>query len=159
MKNIKIEIKWGVLFVLSGLIWMILEKSLGWHDVHIDKHATYTLLYAPIAIAIYLFALLDKKRNFYNGKMTYVQGFISGLIITLIVVLLSPLSQYITSTYISPGYFSNMIQYSVETGELSQEAAEANFNLMSYMIQAMVGAAVMGLITSALVALFVRSKV
>lgn len=158
MEKIKIEIKWGVLFVLSGLIWMILEKSLGWHDVHIDKHASYTMLYAPIAIAIYVLALLDKKRNFYHGKMTYVQGFISGLIITLIVVILSPLSQYITSTYISPDYFSNMIQYSVEKGELSQEAAEANFSLVSYMIQAMVGAAVMGLITSAIVAIFTRSK-
>ena len=158
MKNIKIEIKWGVLFVLSGLIWMILEKSLGWHDEHIDMHATYTMLYAPIAIAIYVLALLDKKRNFYHGKMTYVQGFISGLIITLVVVLLSPLSQYITSTFISPDYFSNMIQYSVETGVLSQEAAEANFNLTSYMVQAMVGAAMMGLITSAIVAIFTRSK-
>ncbi|WP_026951850.1 DUF4199 domain-containing protein [Algoriphagus mannitolivorans] len=158
MKDIKIEIKWGVLFILSGLIWMILEKSLGWHDVHIDKHATYTMLYAPIAIAIYVLALLDKNRNFYHGRMTYVQGFISGLIITLVVVILSPLSQYITSTCISPDYFANMIQYSVESGVLSQEAAEANFTLMSYMIQAMVGAAVMGLITSAIVAIFTRSK-
>ncbi|MDX5338977.1 MAG: DUF4199 domain-containing protein [Cyclobacteriaceae bacterium] len=158
MQNFKIEIKWGVLFALSGLVWMILEKSLGWHDVHIDKHATYTLLFAPIAIAIYVFALIDKKRNFYKGKMTYVQGFVSGLIITLVVVILSPLSQYITSAYISPEFFSNMIQYAVETGVLSQEAAEANFNLSSYMVQAMVGAAVMGLITSAIVALFVRSK-
>jgi hypothetical protein len=158
MKNLKIELKWGILFVLSGLIWMILEKSLGWHDVHIDKHATYTLFFAPIAIAIYVFGLLDKKRNFYQGKMTYKQGFISGLLITLVVVILSPLSQYITSEFISPDYFTNVIEYSVSSGELTREAAEANFNLNSYMIQAMTGAALMGFLTSAIVALFTRTK-
>lgn len=158
MKSIRIEIKWGVLFILVGLIWMVFEKTMGWHDVHIDKHATYSMLIAPIAIAIYVFALLDKKRNFYGGNMSYKQGFISGLIITLVVVILSPLSQYITSTYITPEYFDNVIAYSVSTGEMDQQAAEEYFNLKSYLIQSVIGAAVMGLITTAVVAVFVRSK-
>ncbi|OOG69607.1 DUF4199 domain-containing protein [Algoriphagus sp. A40] len=161
MKNIRIEIKWGILFILVGLIWMVFEKAMGWHDVHIDKHATYSLFIAPIAIAIYVFALLDKKRNFYGGKMTYMQGFVAGLIITLVVVILSPLSQYITSTYITPDYFKNVIEYSVSSGQMEQQAAEEYFNLKSYMMQSVIGAAVMGLITSAVVALvvfFVRSK-
>lgn len=158
MKNIRIEIKWGILFILVGLIWMVFEKAMGWHDVHIDKHATYTLFIAPIAIAVYVFALLDKKRNFYGGKMTYMQGFIAGLIITLVVVILSPLSQYITSTYITPDYFKNVIEYSVTSGQMDQQAAAEYFNLKSYMMQSVIGAAVMGLITSAVVAFFVRSK-
>lgn len=158
MKNIRIEIKWGILFILVGLIWMVFEKAVGWHDVHIDKHATYTLFFAPIAIAVYVFALLDKKRNFYGGKMSYMQGFVAGLIITLVVVILSPLSQYISSTYVSPDYFKNVIEYSVSSGQMEQQAAEEYFNLKSYMLQSVIGAAVMGLITSAVVALFVKSK-
>jgi hypothetical protein len=158
MKIIRIEIKWGILFILVGLIWMVFEKAMGWHDVHIDKHATYSLFIAPIAIAIYVFALLDKKRNFYGGKMTYKQGFIAGLIITLVVVILSPLSQYITSTYITPDYFKNVIEYSVSSGQMEQQAAEEYFNLNSYLMQSVIGAAVMGLITSVVVAFFVRSK-
>ena len=158
MKDRKIEIKWGILFVLIGLIWMVFEKAMGWHDVHIDKHATYTNFIAPIAIAIYVFALLDKKRNFYGGKMTYKQGFIAGLIVTLVVVILSPLSQYITSTYITPDYFQNVIDYSVSSGQMEQQAAEEYFNLKSYILQSVIGAAIMGVLTSALVAIFVRSK-
>ncbi len=158
MKNIRIEIKWGVLFILVGLIWMIFEKAMGWHDVHIDKHATYSLFFAPIAIALYVFALLDKKKNFYGGKMTYLQGFVAGLIITLVVVILSPLSQYITSTYITPDYFKNVIEYSVSSGQMEQQAAEEYFNLKNYLMQSTVSAAAMGLITSAVVAFFVRSK-
>lgn len=90
--------------------------------------------------------------------MTYMQGFIAGLIITLVVVILSPLSQYITSTYITPEYFKNVIDYSVSSGQMEQQAAEEYFNLKSYMMQSVIGAAVMGLITSGVVALFVRSK-
>lgn len=137
---------------------MIVEKSLGWHDVHLDKHATYTLFYAPIAIAIYVFALLDKKRNFYQGRMSYLQGFISGLIITLIVVLLTPLSQYISHEYISPEYFPNIIKLSVESGQMTQEEAEAYFTLMNYIQQSLIFAAFMGVITSAVEAIFTRSK-
>lgn len=158
MKSRKIEIKWGVLFILVGLIWMVFEKAMGWHDVHIDKHATYTLLIAPIAIAIYVFALLDKRQNFYGGKMSYRQGLITGLIITAVVVILSPVSQYITSTFITPEYFKNVIEYSVSSGQMERTAAEDYFNLQSYMIQSVIGAAVMGVMTSALVAFFVRSK-
>jgi Kef-type K+ transport system membrane component KefB len=158
MKDRKIEIKWGVLFVLVGLIWMVFEKTMGWHDVHIDKHATYTNFIAPIAIAIYVLALLDKKRNFYQGKMTYKQGFISGLVVTLVVVILSPFSQYITSTYITPDYFQNAIAYSVSSIQMDQQAAEEYFNLKNYIFQSVIGAAIMGILTSALVAIFVRSK-
>lgn len=158
MKNVRIEIKWGVLFILVGLIWMVFEKTMGWHDVHIDKHATYSMIFAPIAIAIYVFALIDKKRNFFGGRMSFSQGFIAGLVMTLVVVILSPLSQYITSTYITPDYFGNVIAYSVSSGAMEQLAAEEYFNLKSYIIQSTIFAAVMGLITSAVVAFFLRSK-
>ncbi len=158
MKNIRIEIKWGVLFILAGLIWMIFEKAMGWHDVHIDQHATYTMFFAPIAIALYVFALLDKKKNFYGGRMSFKQGFVAGLIVTMVVVILTPLSQYITSTFITPDYFNNVIEYAVSSGQMDQQAAEEYFNLKSYIVQSTVFAAVMGLVTSAVVAFFVRSK-
>ncbi|TNF39683.1 MAG: DUF4199 domain-containing protein [Cytophagales bacterium] len=158
MKKIKIEIKWGLLFILSGLIWMILEKSLGWHDVHLEKHATYTLLYAPIAILIYVLALIDKKKNDYQGKMTYIQGLISGIVVTVVVVVLTPLSQYITHTYISPEYFPNIIDLSVQQGHMDEEGAKAYFSLKNYIFQSSIFAAFMGILTSAVVSIFVRSK-
>ncbi|GMQ27304.1 hypothetical protein Aoki45_39870 [Algoriphagus sp. oki45] len=158
MKKIRIEIKWGLLFILSGLIWMILEKSLGWHDVHLEKHATYTLFYAPIAILIYVLALIDKKRTDYHGKMTYVQGLVSGIIVTVIVVILTPLSQYITHTYISPEYFPNIIDMSIQQGYMDEEEAKAYFSLNNYILQSSIFAAFMGILTTAVVSIFIRSK-
>lgn len=158
MKNIGIEIKWGVIFILVTLAWMMVEKSLGWHDVHIDQHAVLTNLFAIPAIVIYVLAMRDKKKNYYHGQITYLQAFLSGLVVTIIVTILSPFAQYITLEYITPQYFTNIISYSVEKGELTQSDAENWFNLRSYMIQATIGALIMGLITSAIVAIFIKSK-
>lgn len=158
MKKYKIEIKWAVIFAVMGLVWILLEKLTGLHNEHIDKHPIYTNFVAIPAIAIYVFALLDKRKNFYNGVMTYMQGFVTGLIITAIVTVLSPLTQYISSTVITPDYFSNVIEYSVSKGLMTQEAAENMFNLKSYILQATLGALIMGILTSAIVAIFTRKK-
>jgi len=158
MKNLKIEIKWAIIFATMTLLWMLIEKATGLHDTHIDKHMVYTNFIAIPAIAVYVFALLDKRKNHYHEKMTYMQGFVCGLIITLIVTILSPLTQYITSTFITPDYFQNAIAYGVSTGKTTQEAAEGYFNLENYIIQGLIGAPVMGLLTTAIVAIFTRKK-
>lgn len=156
MAKYKIEVKWAVIFVIMSLLWMVLEKLTGLHDKHIDKQMIYTNFIAIPAIAVYVFALLDKRKTFFSGQMTYKQGFISGLIITLIVTILSPLTQIITSKIITPDFFSNAIHYSVSTGYYTQEAAEKFFNLKNYIIQGLIGAPIMGIITTAIVAIFTR---
>ena len=157
--KIKIELKWALIFVGMSLLWMVLEKLAGLHSTHIDKHMYLTNLFAIPAIVVYVLALKEKKKIDYKGEMTYKQGFVSGLIITAIVALFSPLTQWITSTLITPEYFPNVIAHSVETGfHSSLEEAEAYFNLENYIFQSFVGAIIMGVITSAIVAFFVRTK-
>lgn len=158
MKGIKIELKWAIIFIIAGLLWMYLERLVGLHNEFIDKHATLTNLYAIPAIAIYVLALLDKRKNYYNGIMSYKQGVISGLIITLIVTLLNPVSQYLTSEVIAPDYFPNVIEYVTETGEMTRAEAEAYFNLPGYILMGLIYAPVMGIVTTLIVAIFVRKK-
>lgn len=158
MKNFSIEIKWGLIFIISGLIWVLFEKLMGWHDENIDQQAIYSNLFGFIAVLIYFLGLRDKKKNFYNGVMDWKQGFVAGVIITIVIAILSPLSQYIASTYISPDYFSNMITYASENTPLSKEQAQAFYNLKSTMIQVVFSALAMGVVTSALVAWLIKSK-
>jgi len=136
---------------------LVFEKLMGWHGPNIDQHMTMTNIFAVVAIAVYVFALRAKKKDL-NGVMSWKQGFISGAIITGVVVLFSPLSQWITHTFISPEYFPNIIEHSVSTGQVDRETAEGYFNLWNYTMQSIIGALVMGLITSAVVAFFVKSK-
>ena len=154
MKKYSIEIRWGIIFFLIGLLWMYFEKAMGWHDELIGKHETYTNFFAIIAILIYVFALLDKRKSYYGGKMTYKEGLISGLIISVVVALLTPFSQWITNTYITPDYFENAINYAIEHKDETRETAEKTFNLQTYMWISFVFALVIGAVTSAIVAMF-----
>jgi len=71
MSNLKIEIKWAIIFSVIGLMWMVLEKLVGLHSTHIDKHMYLTNLFAIPAIIVMVLALKDKKRVFYKGLMSY----------------------------------------------------------------------------------------
>ncbi|WP_350289640.1 DUF4199 domain-containing protein [uncultured Croceitalea sp.] len=158
MKKFATEIKWGVIFTIAALLWMVFEKGLGWHDENIDKQAIYTNFFAIIAIVIFIIALREKRNKDLGGKMTWFQGVASGIIISVIVAILSPLSQYLTHEFISPDYFKNAIAYAVENKGMSQENAETFFSFKSYLIQSAFGALGMGTVTSAIIALFLKKK-
>jgi hypothetical protein len=154
MKN-KTEIKYALGFFMMTLFWMAMERLFGLHSTYIEKHATYTNLYAIPSVLIYVFALLEKRKS-YNGIITYGQAFKCGLLMTVYITLLSPVSQYITSVYITPHYFENAINYTVTTGKMTQDAAIAEFNLNNYLMYSVIGSIVMGLFTTGLVSLFVK---
>lgn len=158
MKKYATEIKWALIFCAAALAWMAFEKAMGWHGPKIEQHPYMTNIFAVVAITIYVLALRDKRQQL-GGQMSWKQGFMSGLIIAVIVALLSPLTQWVTHTLISPEYFPNAIDYAVEVEFLeSREAAEAYFNLQNYMMQSGIGAIILGVVTSAVVAFFLRTK-
>lgn len=159
MKNIKIEFKWAIIFSLVGLLWMVLEKISGLHGKYIDYHLYLTNLFAIPAIIVMAMALKDKKKNFYDGQMNYKQGLISGIILSVIIALISPLTQWITSYVITPEYFPNVIKRSVEIGYFKTTAeAEANFNYLNYAKQGAISALIMGVVTTAIAMIFIRTK-
>lgn len=151
--------KWAILFSLMALLWMTLEKLSGLHGKYIDYHLYLTNLFAIPAIWFMVLALKDKKKNFYHGIMTYQQGLISGIILSIFIAILSPITQWITSFLISPEYFPNVIKRSVELGYYPTTAeAEANFNYKNYAISGAVGALIMGIVTTAIAMIFIRTK-
>lgn len=159
MDNKKIEIKWAFIFAAMTLAWVVLEKLSGLHSKYIDYHMYLTNLFAIPAILTMVLALKDKKKSFYGGRMSYKQGMISGIIISAIIALLSPLTQWITSYVISPEYFPNVIRRSVELGYYKTTTeAEANFNYKNYAIQSTIFAFIFGVITTAVVMIFLRTK-
>lgn len=159
MGNIKIEIKWAIYFTLMTLVWMLLEKLSGLHGKYIDYHLYLTNLFAIPAIWFMVLALKDKKKNFYNGQITYKQGLVSGIILSACIAILSPLTQWITSYVITPEYFPNVIKRSVELGYYKTTAeAEANFNYKNYAINSTIFAFVFGVVTTAIAMIFIRTK-
>ena len=90
--------------------------------------------------------------------MSYKQGFVTGLFITIILFVFSPISQVMISELITPNYFNNIIQYTVSEGIMTLEDAQKYFSLGNYMVQAAIGTLLMGVITSFAVAFFTKKK-
>lgn len=159
MKNYRIEIKWALIFTGVSLLWMVLEKVSGLHDKYIDYHLYLTNLFAIPAIWMMVKGLKEKKTRFFHGNMNYQQGLMSGIWISAGIAILSPLAQWITSYVITPEYFPNVIQRSVELGYYATEAEAADyFNYPNYAKQGVIGALIMGIITTAIAMIFLKTK-
>ena len=156
MNQYRTELKWGLVFVGMSLLWMLGERLAGLHDERIAHHAVYTNLIAIPAILIYWLGLREKRDHDYGGKMSWRQGFVAGLLMTAVVVVLTPVSQWLTARVISPDYFTNAIEYGVANELTTRAEAEQFFSFGNYVLMATLGALVMGVFTSAVVALFVR---
>lgn len=157
MKNIKTEINWAVIYTLVTLIWIALERIVGLHSTHIDKHLLYTNIFMLPAILVYLLALRDKRKRDFNGNISFKQAFASGLRLTLVIAILSPVAQVISNSIISPQFFPNMITHVVQKGSMQFEDAVQYFSIKNYVIQGIFGSGVMGILTSAVCALLVRN--
>ena len=105
MNNLRTEVKWALIWGASLLIWMALERAFGLHDQYIEYHYQVTSIFLVVVVIIYVLALLEKRRVAFGGRMTYKQGLISALVLTLIITILSPALQVIISEVITPDYF------------------------------------------------------
>jgi hypothetical protein len=158
MGKFRLEIKWGLVFAAMVAVWMGMEKAVGLHDRHIDKHMYYTSLILLPAVAVYLLALLDVRKSRYGGAMTYGQGFRYGLGLTVVIAILSPLNQALVSFVLSPAYFENAIRLSVDKGFLDLETARNKFTFGSYLVQGIIGALMTGAAMAAILSAFTRGK-
>jgi hypothetical protein len=112
----------------------------GKHDEKIAAHYWLTLLFMPFAILMYLLAMREKRRRHYHKKLTWQQGFLTGLKIAIFVTLFSPIGQYITHNYMSQEYFNNVATYSVTKDLMSIQEANDYFNRSNYILQSVLSA-------------------
>jgi hypothetical protein len=90
--------------------------------------------------------------------MTFRQGFVCGVILSFIISLLNPLAQLVIYKSITPDFFDTIIAYKVKNGYLSIENAKVYFNLKTYMIESTFIGLSKGIITGAIVSVFIRNK-
>lgn len=158
MNKFKTEIKWGFIFSACALLWAYFEKQTGWHTDQVSKHLILTNLFGVVAIVLYVLALRDKKQTDFNGEITWKEGFISGIVLSAVIAILSPATQYITYVYISPEYFANITEYIVKMGTMTQEKALEYFNIDNYIRQGIFTALSMGVVTAAIVSFIIKTK-
>lgn len=159
MKKYYIELKWAGISSLLYLVWMLLERLCGLHGRHIQYQQLVSTLILIPSLLIYVLALREKKRKVFQGKITFMQAFKSGMLLTILIVLFSPVNQLITSQLISPEYFKHMRDFAVHHQGMSPEEAQSRLNTGAFMVQSVVGGLVTGALFSALVAIVIRGRV
>jgi len=157
MKSIKIELTWALIYTGMTMVWSLIGKLSGFHDKGIANGLLFNTLIVIPSVVIYVLAIREKKRKFYHGVMTYKQGFVCGMMLTLFVTLLGPVYPLFTNM-ISPGLFANSIEYAVASGMMNEAEAAEQFNLTNFIRQGLWGAIAFGAVYSAVAAIFLKSK-
>lgn len=157
MKSSKTEIKWSIIFCITILLWNILLALLGYTTDKIGKFPIVDSLFVIVALLIYIMALRQKRQQL-GHQIKWIQGFLSGLKITILIAILSIPCQFITHYAIMPHFFENSINYAIANNKMTLESAKAYFNLKNYVIQSSLGALGFGFVISCVVAALMYRK-
>lgn len=145
----KLELKWVTIIFVVHIVWHIFERVLGFYG---DRSAYeefagfgFLLVYSLLML-LAIFNL--KSRN--GGLLNRRQGFLSGLFISLIMVVLSPLMVAILAFGIQPDYFNIMIANALENGEYqAYEAAALEYSYWGVVKLYMAGYLLVGSLSGA----------
>jgi hypothetical protein len=128
----KLELKWVIIIFAVHIFWHILTRALGLYGDRSSYEELSLFVFAFVYALLMLLALLDlRSRN--KGYLNRRHGFSSGLFISFILVVLSPLMVAILAFGIQPDFFNIMISNSIANGEyLSYEAAASEYSYWNY---------------------------
>ncbi len=153
----KTEVKFGLVIGLLTIIWLLGEYSTGLHHKHHDLFLIVTNFVYIIPLTGIYMGISDKRKNYYNHSLTFGQGVLTGLIISVIYSLIAGIGQYCYHVIINPGYFDLMIAKSQEHGVSKEEAAKY-FNTYNYTMSVVVADFVVGLFASLLHSAILKRK-
>jgi hypothetical protein len=150
----KREIKWAVIISVLMLAWLTLLKYTGFESEKAEMFPLVSMIYFVIMFGLYLLAIRE-RRSINKGYISRRDAFLTGLLITLFLVVLSPFNMLIFNYLINPDFFDTMINLAVEKGEPIQQA-ESDFNITSYIFSSMLMMGVLGGLFSALGAVILQ---
>jgi hypothetical protein len=140
------------------MLWMMLEKFLGYHDDKIQYQPLFSMLFGFVTLVIYIFALKDKKINFYHNQMNWREGFVSGLTLSLVIALFTTMIEYTKHHVISPYFLETMQKIIVEQNKMTLENAENFFTFSNTLSQSIFYVISFGSVLAALISLVIKSK-
>lgn len=159
MKKVMTEVKWAFIYIAMTFAWALIGKILGFHGRSVESNVYFNSLIIIPSVVIYILALKEKKRVYYKNSMGFKQGFLSGLILTLLITILGPLTLVFTNI-ISPDFFYNLNNYVVMHNIMSEAEAKHEYNLIAFIIQGLIAAPAFGILyTLIIVAVLTRKKV
>ena len=161
------EIRSGIAISVAGFLWLLLEFSLGLHSTRIDYQPFFTWMSIIIPIIGLYWAAKAKRDRFYKGKINFIQSAKTGIIVTAVSSIISPLLAWLYVSVINPFYFSTMISHrkqmieelnlsSLEEKSIKINEAFQYFNTSNYIIQSFLAVLIIGLVLSLIIAALIK---
>ncbi len=156
LKNLTTEIRWAFIFSALTILWMAIEKSLGYHGENIAGYHKFTFLFIPVTFLIYFLALRNTRNN-RGGITTYKESLVSGMLISIFIAILAPVTQMIIHNYVTPDFLSNLSHYAVSVDGIDADEADSFFTVSNYMKQTAIRAPITGTVITLLLSLIIRN--
>jgi len=93
-----------------------------------------------------------------GGKITFINGIGFGLMATLFIVALTPVSVWIFDQFINPNFYASMIQYQVKNNLSTIEIAKQSFNHDNFKQSCIIGNAATGTLLTVILAIISSKK-
>jgi len=155
MKN---EFKWAAIMSLVLLIWLVALKYMGFQEG--EKIGDYQLIASVYFIplfGLYYLTVKERKESRRNrGYITRRDAFLTGLITTMFLMVLTPIINVIFNIFINPEFIPNMVSYSAAHGMPVQEA-ENTFTISSSAFNSIMMSMLSGGVYSAIVAFILEN--
>ncbi len=160
MKNRLTEIKWGVVWPTSVFLFLCFEFFAGLQEPPHLEWGMWIDMLGGLVLPLLVFGLgLRQKRDQdLEGRMSWQEGFRSGLLITLISLPLSVLLVWAFLTFVNPHFFRTMIEYGLAMGYDGEAHIRAYFSMKPYLTQTAISTLLLGVILSAVFAFLFKTK-
>jgi uncharacterized protein YqgC (DUF456 family) len=156
MKN---EIKYAILFVFLSFIWNCIEYFTGLQNKYINIHPYFvTTFFILMTSVIYFLATREKKRA-RGGRITFMQGLITGMTLTLFILILNPAALYLFSEFINPNFYNSFIRHDVLTGKYSVSEANDYYNLPNFIKVGTLYRFIMGMFATVIISFFMKGMI
>ena len=160
----KTELKYGLIAGIGVSVYVLLEYFLGFHTTYpeIGQYSGYFSAIIPIFAILY--AIKEKRNRYFNGYITFGQGFITGLIVTVISAFIITGFFVIYNDFINPEglkYISSWRAEQMRLENIPEEEIVASIEEYNAMYNPLVifsGTFVMGLLITAILAFLLRRK-
>ncbi len=166
MEDMKAELRSGIAIGVCSFLWLLLEFFLGFHSVRIDYQPFFNLISFTIPIIGIYWAMKAKRDRYYAGKISFIQALKTGLFITLVMSVISPILMFLYLTVVNPNYQATMLGHErlfIDGLNLSPEDKNSmltnaiqNYSLLALLLKSFLISAISGGILSFLTAALMK---
>jgi hypothetical protein len=152
----KTELKFAIIYVVISFLWNCLEYFAGLQDKYIDIHPyVVTPFYLLLTVIIYYLNIREKRWRNYR-RISFIQAFGSGVLLSILIIILNPFLLYIFGKFINPEFYNSFIQYEILSGKMTPNEAADYYNIANFIVRGSIYRLVMGITVTLIIAVFIR---